>query len=255
MLYAFILGLALMIGGVLVIGWVANADPKELLKYLKRTLLVVLVLAFVALLVSGRLAWAFGALAVMLPWVMRLLRLLLVGQAARRMFGGMFNNPFSGMGRSASASTGQTSEVSSRFLDMTLDHDSGAMTGRVREGRFAGRDLDGLSQGEALDLWAEVQDDPDSLRLLETWLDRTRPDWREAAEARHAGAEGPAGGGGPMTRDEALAVLGLSEGASAADVKAAYRRLMARAHPDHGGSSWLAARLNEARAVLLKEGG
>ncbi len=54
-----------------------------------------------------------------------------------------------------------------------------------------------------------------------------------------------------MTRDEALQILGLKPGATDADIKAAHRRLMATAHPDHGGSDWIAARLNQARDVLL----
>lgn len=57
--------------------------------------------------------------------------------------------------------------------------------------------------------------------------------------------------GGPMTRDEAYAVLGLRPGASDADIRAAYTRLMRAAHPDSGGSDWLAARINQARDVLL----
>jgi DnaJ-domain-containing protein 1 len=79
--------------------------------------------------------------------------------------------------------------------------------------------------------------------LLEAWLDRTDPAWREEPP--------PAPAAGPMTRAEALAVLGLAEGASEADIRAAHRRLMQSAHPDRGGSDWLAARINEARAVLL----
>jgi hypothetical protein len=56
---------------------------------------------------------------------------------------------------------------------------------------------------------------------------------------------------GPMTRDEAWQVLGLRPGASVADIRAAHRRLMRAAHPDQGGSDWLAARINQARDILL----
>ncbi len=54
-----------------------------------------------------------------------------------------------------------------------------------------------------------------------------------------------------MTRDEALSVLGLRAGADRAAIQAAYLRLMQAAHPDRGGSDWLAARINQARDVLL----
>lgn len=57
--------------------------------------------------------------------------------------------------------------------------------------------------------------------------------------------------GGPMTSEEAYNVLGLRPGASEEDIQAAYRRLMRAAHPDRGGSDWLAARVNQARDVLL----
>ena len=54
-----------------------------------------------------------------------------------------------------------------------------------------------------------------------------------------------------MTRAEALAVLGLSEGASRQDIKAAYQRIISGLHPDRGGSDYLAAQVNEAKDVLL----
>ena len=61
----------------------------------------------------------------------------------------------------------------------------------------------------------------------------------------------PRAAGGPMTREEAYQVLGLRPGASETDIRAAHRRLMRGAHPDQGGSDWLAARINQARDVLL----
>ncbi|WP_428483858.1 hypothetical protein [Rhodopila sp.] len=57
--------------------------------------------------------------------------------------------------------------------------------------------------------------------------------------------------GGPMTREEAYEVLGLRPGASAASIREAHIRLMRAAHPDVGGSDWIAARINQARDILL----
>ena len=54
-----------------------------------------------------------------------------------------------------------------------------------------------------------------------------------------------------MTRAEAFEILGLKTGASESDIRAAYHRLMRAAHPDAGGSDWLAARINQARDTLL----
>jgi hypothetical protein len=134
--------------------------------------------------------------------------------------------------------------VETAFLSMTLHHDSGRMTGSVKAGQFAGRDLATLTLSELLALLQECQAaDADSVALLEAWLDRAHPDWRSepAAEPRS----------GAMTRAEALEILGLAEGADEDAIRAAHRRLMRSAHPDQGGSAWLAARINAARDFLL----
>jgi hypothetical protein len=140
--------------------------------------------------------------------------------------------------------TGAANSVETAFLSMTLHHDSGRMTGSVKAGQFAGRDLATLTLAELLALLQECQlADVDSVALLEAWLDRAHPDWRAepAAEPRS----------GAMTRAEALEILGLAEGADEDAIRAAHRRLMRSAHPDQGGSAWLAARINAARDFLL----
>ena len=143
------------------------------------------------------------------------------------------------------APSGEASGVEPELLEMRLDLDSGAMSGRVRGGRFVGRELSALSLPELVTLLGEAQAlDAESVPLLEAWLDRAHPDWREAAAP-------PAPPGATLSRAEALEVLGLAEGAEEAAIRAAHRRLMQAAHPDRGGSDWLAARVNQARDVLL----
>ncbi|MCA3279386.1 MAG: molecular chaperone DnaJ [Roseomonas sp.] len=140
--------------------------------------------------------------------------------------------------------TGAANSVETAFLIMTLDHDSGRMSGSVKAGRFAGRDLASLDLTELLALLEECRAaDPDSVALLEAWLDRAHPDWRAEPEAEARS--------GPMTRAEALEILGLGDGTDEDAIRAAHRRLMKTAHPDQGGSAWLAARINAARDLLL----
>ena len=134
------------------------------------------------------------------------------------------------------------------MLRMRLDHQTGAMTGQVRRGSFAGRQLEDLDQNELITLWRQcVAEDEQGARLLETYLDRLRPDWRQAANS------GSARPGEPMTREQAYAILDLKPGADAAQIKEAHRRLMMKLHPDHGGSTFLAAQINRAKDILLGE--
>lgn len=150
----------------------------------------------------------------------------------------------------AQPSTGQASQVETLYLRMSLDHDTGAMGGEVLHGPFKGRALDSLAPAETVALLDECRSqDAPSAAVLEAWLDRTHPDWRERfAEP----APPPGNGGGVMTREEAYDILGLSPGASAEQVRQAHRRLMMGVHPDHGGSTYLAAKINQAKDLLLR---
>ncbi|MBP7001140.1 molecular chaperone DnaJ [Amaricoccus sp.] len=141
----------------------------------------------------------------------------------------------------ATPTPGQTSEARTDALAMSLDHDTGEMDGEVLAGRFSGRMLSQMSADELQALAQALEDDPDSLGLLLAYLDRRR--------GGGAGTEAPAAEG-PMTRAEALRILGLAPGASLDEIRAAHRRLMKRVHPDLGGSDALAAMINAAKACL-----
>ncbi len=145
---------------------------------------------------------------------------------------------------------GQTSRVTTEYLDMELDHASGAMQGRVLKGFFAGRSLDRLRPVELAHLWQDCRyADPASAQLVEAYLDRLHPTWRE--DMARAEDEIPKGPDGRMSLNEALDILGLAAGATADEVREAHRRLMLKLHPDRGGSNYLAAKINEAKDVAL----
>jgi hypothetical protein len=151
--------------------------------------------------------------------------------------------------QAASPSPGQASEVATDYLRMHLDHDSGTMSGWVQRGRFQARVLADLSSEELIELWRECTiKDAQGAKLLEAYLDRMKPDWREASRAQGSAASGNSDA---MTREEAFAILGLSEGAGEAEIREAYHRLMMKLHPDKGGSAYLAVKLNRAREMLL----
>ncbi len=164
------------------------------------------------------------------------------------------NAPLPSPSSASTSGSGVQSEVTTRFLRMTLDHASGVMSGVVRTGHFAGRLLSDLADQDLQALWRECQIDQESVAVLEAYLDRQGdPDWRERfRQAEAADAAGTAHNK-IMDRAEAYEVLGLSPDATQEQIEESYRRLMQRLHPDRGGSAYLAARLNQARKVLLGE--
>ncbi|MGE0499901.1 MAG: DnaJ domain-containing protein [Rhizobiaceae bacterium] len=145
------------------------------------------------------------------------------------------------------------SSVRTAALEMELDHETGGLEGMVLAGRHENRVLGEMKLAELLELRVDLAGDGESLQLLETYLDGRFPVWRDDAQAHGDDRKGVAPGSGAMTKEEAYKVLGLESGASAADVRKAHRRLMQRLHPDMGGSSFLAARINEAKDVLLSD--
>jgi len=218
-----------------------GADPKSLMKGLRVTGAIALGLAAIGLAALDRVGLA-----------------MLAGSFAWAMFTG--GRPWPGFGwgipfphfphrSGARPRTNQTSQVRTAWLEMELDHESGAMRGRVLKGGNAGKSLDSLSEGVLVLLYREIAAaDAETARLLEAYLDRRfGGGWRKAQREEPRGDRRDSG----MSREEALRVLGLKEGATADEVRAAHRKLMLQNHPDRGGSDYLAAKINEAKDVLL----
>ena len=145
----------------------------------------------------------------------------------------------------------QTSSVRSGGLEMILDRETGEMDGRVLAGRYEGRLLSELDFPALLEVAEDFRGDADSLRLLEGYLDRAQPGWRDDVQSDQAGRHGAAASSGGMDSQEAYEILGLEPHASEAEVREAHRRLMKQVHPDRGGTAALAARINEAKDRIL----
>jgi hypothetical protein len=233
-------GFAVLSGFLLLIYLFVNADPARLARNLKWAGITVAGVAVVALVVlppARELAALLFPLAMAMPLLVRVRAIL---------------------DRHRPPASGQTSTVATAFLRMTLDHDTGSMEGTILRGRFAGMRLDELGLADLLALLRECRaEDEEGARLLEAYLDRLHPDWRDELAGERGGATGGSGtrsarpASGDMTVKEAYAILGLSPGADPDAIREAHRRLMVKLHPDHGGSDYLATKINRARDVLL----
>lgn len=222
-----LLGLALLVGGVLIAYWFSKTDPKQIAKTMKIVALILLAGAGILLVVAGR-AQLLAALPIIAGLVWR------------------FWPAFKSLGRRMSRGGQAGSKVRTRFFAMTLDHESGHVDGEILSGAYAGRQLSELSLAELHELRGDVSGDPQSLALIEAYLDRRDAEWRGPGSAGGATASS-----GPMTVEEAYEVLGLEPGASPEEIRRAHRSLMQKLHPDAGGSDWLAAKLNAAKDLLL----
>lgn len=238
MIAYFLLGICLLVGVVLIARWFTTAEPRRVVTLLRWVAAVLGLIVGGYLLWGGRQALAALAIPMLIPLAMR--------------WRALWNRMKAAQG----PSPGQTSQVETRFLRMTLDHDTGAMDGTVVAGTYQGRQLGDLSLEDLVSLWRECRGaDTQSAAVLEAYLDRAHGEaWRRAADdSAEGGREAPRGrSGAPMTREEALEILGLEPNPSREEIHAAHRRLMQKIHPDHGGSNYLAAKINEAKELLLR---
>ncbi|MCA3561005.1 MAG: molecular chaperone DnaJ [Aestuariivirga sp.] len=227
----FILGLVIVVGGWYLVKSFANAQPAQVRGLIRK-------MGGIAVIALAGLLTLRGEVNVAIPLFM--LGLGLMGQQA------MFPNGMPWQRKSP----GQASKVSTSLIAMQLDHDSGRMDGEVLAGPLRGRRLSSLTLVEAQALHAQCAAAPDQSRaLFEAWIERTHPEWRQ--QWNSGAGRAPVTTSQKMTRAEALAILGLKEGATPDEIRAAHRRLMKTAHPDLGGSDYLAAKINEAKEFLL----
>ncbi len=239
-----LLGVAALAAVYFLLRWFARTPPATVKRQLLRVLIGSLIGLLVFLAVTGRLHWLFALGASLLPFLRRLLPLIRYVPLLRGLASQMkarANNAPAG---------GQHSQVESRFLNMRLDHDSGDLDGVVLAGQWQGHRLSELSLEQLLTLLKTYRSqDGESAQLLEAYLDRCHEDWRDAFSDADAGPDA-ASSDTNMTRDEAYRILGLEPDASQEDIIAAHRRLMQKLHPDRGGSSYLAAKINQAKDLL-----
>ena len=228
---AFVLGVIVLILLLFAAYSFSKADPKQAARVLRYIGAGAALLFAVFLLVRGQIGPAVS---------IGLIGLGLLGFIPlwRASFGGRTQK-----------TPGQVSRVRTAFLEMELDHDSGALRGQVLAGRHQGAALDDLDVPTLIALLREI--DEDSLRLLAAYLDRRQPRWREHAPDDAASAN-RASRGGKMTEEEAYQILGIQPGATAQEIARAHRSLIKKLHPDQGGSTYLAARINEAKDVLIR---
>lgn len=224
-----ILGLLIVLGRLFV-----STDPRTLVRLIRYGVGFILIGMGGVMALAGR--WGLG-----LAMVAGGISAISLGRIGPIDLGGHGRTPGTG------------SRVRSRYVRMKLDHDTGALSGEVTSGTFAGKSLDELGHADLLALRQEVSGDGESLALVEAYLDRRMPGWRDDIEEETAAGAGAGGTAdtGPMTRQQAYEILGLSSGAGKAEIRAAHRRLMKKVHPDQGGSTFLAAKINEAKDLLL----
>lgn len=226
--------LLVLVIAALGLAWFLRANPSALAR-LARMGLAILGAAGIGLLLVFGLRFVPGLLPELMGLAGVTIAALLIRYLRRRPSGG-FSSP----------GAGQRTEVRTAFLQAWIDHGTGDVGGTVLSGRFSGQGLDALADSDLLELHRECGTDPDSCKVLEAYLDRRLgADWRSTRQPP------PGTSRADMSRDEALAVLGLAEGATEDDIRAAHRRLIQRLHPDVGGSVDLAARINRARDALL----
>jgi hypothetical protein len=226
----FLIGALVLVAAILLLRGFVSASPAQVAKAVRLAPAGALGLASIVAALTGRAGLAsllFGAAGALYA-------------RAHQRSGGVVQPESSG-----------SSVVRTALIEMSLDHDTGDMDGMMLSGPHEGAPFSMMDESVLGEVLREVSADADSRSLLETYLDRKAPGWRERFDARPGDRQGAAPGTGAMTEEEAYQILGLAPGSGPELVRKAHRRLMQRVHPDLGGTDFLAARINAAKDLLL----
>ncbi|MEE2746564.1 MAG: hypothetical protein VX617_06755 [Pseudomonadota bacterium] len=242
----FILGVALVIGVALAAKWYVTASPHALIKMFKWLAIFLILLVLTTLILTRNLGWALLALPALIPWFLR-------ARQASRLAKNWQSMQKSG-GSASGPSQDNVSEIETKYLRMYLIHETGEMNGSVISGKFSGSTLMSLSFEDLIALMETIRDDNQSTQVLGAYMERYHAEtWQSYNKSNNEAKPDSPGDDEPMTREEALKVLGLKEGVTESDIKEAHRRLMSKIHPDHGGSNYLATLLNKAKEHLIDQ--
>ena len=242
----------IVLGGLLFLSfsirWFLRSSPAAVSHRVKTSLVAVLGVVLVYLTATGRLNWVLPIIAGLLAVCVRALPYLLRFAPVLQRLWTQYQQ------RSQNTTTeDDSSTVETQHLRMRLDHASGEISGQVIKGPYSGKALNEIELAALVQMWEEYcNTDRDSAALLESYLERVHGQaWREDAGSERSSES--RSGNGQMTKDEAYKVLGLSAGVSNREVVDAHRRLIQKIHPDRGGSDYLAAKINQAKDILLGE--
>jgi len=267
-----LIGIALFVGVGFFIRWITEAEPKEIRKIVLFLIILVLIMLAGWLLLTGKIAAMGAALAATVPFLFRMMKLGFLWPIFRRIFATSRKRAQPGSFGNRTSGAGSSSEIRTEFLHMVLDLETGQMRGGVVSGSYAGADLDSLGLDDLQSLYVDCCSATDQSRaVLEAYLER-RPDcagWQSWRQKDHG--EGGAQDGGNdrnyneqgrsgkrsssasgMTAEEAREILGVAKDATREEINQAYKKQIKAVHPDHGGSDYLASKINAARSLLLR---
>jgi hypothetical protein len=220
--------------------WVKQQPANKRWQYM----MIIVGVVLLGLVASGKLPLLFALIGALIPALQRIISLIPYLPMLKRVAGAFSSN---------TPSSGQQSHVETDYLKMELDHDSGKLTGKIKSGLLSGRDLDDLDIDELLQLRQYYTlNDEDSRLLLENYIDRTHgTSWRSGQEDTSQSSRTTENSN--LSEQEAYAILGLEPGADKQAITKAHKRLMQKLHPDRGGSSYLATKINQAKDLLLNQ--